>query len=143
MRERGEPCGISTFTDNWLKVKSTSFRVIVRSCRKLLIHCSIGPPIFLLRRLWRRRGCETLSKAPVASKRSRVAVSFSLEEACTDSSNKCNACSGDAPFFPPIRPLGKSSNVSAAQLKRLATIESRVFPMVCSSTIGRYALGLW
>ena len=79
----------------------------------------------------------------MTSERSRVAVSFSFQAACIDSSNRCNACSGDAPFLPPIWPFGKSSNVSAAQLKRLATIESRVFPMVFSSAMGRYALGVW
>ncbi len=102
MGEKGEPYRISTFTDSWLEVKSTSFRVVVRSCRKLLIHCSIGSPIFPLRRLWRRCSCEKLSKVPVTSERSRVAVCFSFQAECTDSSGRCNACSGDAPFFPSI-----------------------------------------
>ena len=143
MGGRGESCGILTFTDSWLEVKSTSFRVVLRSCRKPLIYPSMGPPIFFLRRLWRRRGCETLSKAPVTSKKNRVADSFSFQAAYTESGNRCNVCLGDALFLPPILPFGKSSNVLTVQLKRLATIESRVFLMMFSIAIGRYALGVW
>ena len=143
MGERVELCGIPTFTDSWLKVKSTSFMVVVRSCRKLLIYCNIGPPIFFLQKLLRRRDCEMLSKAQVTSKRSRVVVSFSFQGACTDSSNRCNACSGDALFLPLILLPGTSLNVLAAQLKRLATIESKVFSMVFISAMERYALGVW
>lgn len=39
---------------------------------------------------------------------------FKFQAACIDSSNRCNAYSGDAPFLSPIWPLGKSSNGSAA-----------------------------
>ncbi len=79
----------------------------------------------------------------MTSKRSKIAVFSSFQAACTDSSNRFNACLGDALFLPPILPLGKSSSVSAAQLKWVVTIESRVFLMVFRSAMERYALGLW
>ena len=79
----------------------------------------------------------------MTSKRSRVAVSLSFQAVCTDSSNRCNAYSGDAPFIHPILPFGRSSNVSAAHLKRLTAIVLRVFSMVFRNSIGRYPLEMW
>ena len=140
MGNRGKPCGIAMFTNNCLEIKSISFRMMVRSCKKLLIHCSIRPPIFLLQRLWKRRDCETLSKVSVISKKSRIAIFFIFQTVYIDSSNRCNACLRDALFFSSMWLLSRNSNILAAQLKQLATIKLKVFPILFSSVIGRYAL---